>query len=219
MDVWHWTPLVALLCYAGLRAIPDAYYQAARIDGASKFAVFRYIQLPNAGAHEQRSERVDGGDDQGVAEPLGVRPLVTVEQLVEVVGGERRGDHAAHRLQPLLALRARRGERVAPGERQVDDVQGGEQRPDHEDDGDEVAPADEAHPAARTASGRPSASSSSVRQPTRRCRRGLAHVPISSSRLVRRNPYAATVPTITKITMAIAEASPSCWLVSLNALR
>lgn len=46
MDVWHWTPLVALLAYAGLRAIPDAYYQAARIDGASKFAVFRYIQLP-----------------------------------------------------------------------------------------------------------------------------------------------------------------------------
>ena len=46
MDVWHWTPLVALLGYAGLRSIPDAYYQAARIDGASKFAVFRYIQLP-----------------------------------------------------------------------------------------------------------------------------------------------------------------------------
>jgi glycerol transport system permease protein len=46
MDVWHWTPLVALLCYAGLRAIPDAYYQAASIDGASKFAVFRYVQLP-----------------------------------------------------------------------------------------------------------------------------------------------------------------------------
>jgi ABC-type spermidine/putrescine transport system permease subunit II len=34
MDVWHWTPLVALLCFAGLRAIPDAYYQAASIDGA-----------------------------------------------------------------------------------------------------------------------------------------------------------------------------------------
>jgi glycerol transport system permease protein len=46
MDVWHWTPLVALLCYAGLRSIPDAYYQAAQIDGASKFSVFRYIQLP-----------------------------------------------------------------------------------------------------------------------------------------------------------------------------
>jgi glycerol transport system permease protein len=46
MDVWHWTPLVALLVFAGLRSIPDAYYQAARIDGASPFAVFRFIQLP-----------------------------------------------------------------------------------------------------------------------------------------------------------------------------
>ncbi|ATJ83006.1 carbohydrate ABC transporter permease [Halomonas beimenensis] len=46
MDVWHWTPLIALLCYSGLRSIPDAYYQAARIDRASKWAVFRFIQLP-----------------------------------------------------------------------------------------------------------------------------------------------------------------------------
>lgn len=46
MDVWHWTPLVALLSYAGLRAIPEAYYQAARIDGASRWAVFRHVQLP-----------------------------------------------------------------------------------------------------------------------------------------------------------------------------
>ena len=46
MDVWHWTSLVALLCYAGLVSIPDAYYQAAKIDGAKPWAVFRYIQLP-----------------------------------------------------------------------------------------------------------------------------------------------------------------------------
>jgi glycerol transport system permease protein len=46
MDIWHWTSLVALLGYAGLRSIPDAFYQAARIDGASRWAVFRYIQLP-----------------------------------------------------------------------------------------------------------------------------------------------------------------------------
>ncbi len=46
MDVWHWTPLVVLLCYAGLRAIPEAYYQAARIDAARPWAIFRYIQLP-----------------------------------------------------------------------------------------------------------------------------------------------------------------------------
>jgi glycerol transport system permease protein len=46
MDVWHWTSLVVLLAYAGLSAIPEAFYQAARIDGASAWAVFRYIQLP-----------------------------------------------------------------------------------------------------------------------------------------------------------------------------
>jgi glycerol transport system permease protein len=46
IDVWHWTPLVILLSYAGLRAIPDAFYQAARIDGASRWAVFQNIELP-----------------------------------------------------------------------------------------------------------------------------------------------------------------------------
>ena len=46
IDVWHWTPLVILLIYAGLRAIPDAYYQAARIDAASRWATFVNIELP-----------------------------------------------------------------------------------------------------------------------------------------------------------------------------
>jgi glycerol transport system permease protein len=46
MDVWHWTSLVVLLAYAGLVSIPDAYYQAAKIDGAGSWAIFRYIQLP-----------------------------------------------------------------------------------------------------------------------------------------------------------------------------
>jgi len=46
MDVWHWTSLIALLAFAGLKSIPDAYYQAARIDQASRWKVFRYIELP-----------------------------------------------------------------------------------------------------------------------------------------------------------------------------
>jgi glycerol transport system permease protein len=46
MDAWHWTSLVVLLCFAGLRAIPDDYYRAARIDSASGWAIFRHIQLP-----------------------------------------------------------------------------------------------------------------------------------------------------------------------------
>ena len=46
MDVWHWTSLIVLLCYAGLKSIPEAFYQAAKIDGASRWAVFRAIELP-----------------------------------------------------------------------------------------------------------------------------------------------------------------------------
>lgn len=51
MDTWHWLGLVVVLAYAGLSAIPPAYSQAAAIDGAGRWAVFRYIQLPKiAGA-------------------------------------------------------------------------------------------------------------------------------------------------------------------------
>jgi glycerol transport system permease protein len=40
MDVWHWTPLVALLGYAGLRSIPDAYYvQLPKMRGVLMIAV------------------------------------------------------------------------------------------------------------------------------------------------------------------------------------
>jgi len=46
VDVWHWTSLVILLCFSGLLAIPDSYYQAARIDGANRWMVFRYVELP-----------------------------------------------------------------------------------------------------------------------------------------------------------------------------
>jgi len=46
MDVWHWTSLVVLLCYSALVAIPEPYYQAARIDGAGRWSIFVSIQLP-----------------------------------------------------------------------------------------------------------------------------------------------------------------------------
>ena len=46
MDVWHWTSLVALLAFAGLSAIPHPYYQAAELDGANKWQVLRYVELP-----------------------------------------------------------------------------------------------------------------------------------------------------------------------------
>ncbi|MBS8225091.1 carbohydrate ABC transporter permease [Vannielia litorea] len=51
MDTWHWLGLVVILSYAGLSAIPQPYYRAAEIDGASRAAIFRHIELPKiAGA-------------------------------------------------------------------------------------------------------------------------------------------------------------------------
>ena len=47
MDVWHWTSLVALLCFAGLASIPSAYYQAAALDGAKGWRLFRHVELPH----------------------------------------------------------------------------------------------------------------------------------------------------------------------------
>ena len=46
MDVWHWTSLVALLAFAGLSAIPEPCYRAARLDGANAWQVFRHVELP-----------------------------------------------------------------------------------------------------------------------------------------------------------------------------
>jgi multiple sugar transport system permease protein len=45
-DLWEWTPFVFLLVLSGLQGIPDAVLEAARIDGASAWRVFRFITLP-----------------------------------------------------------------------------------------------------------------------------------------------------------------------------
>jgi glycerol transport system permease protein len=49
MDTWHWVGLVVILCYSGLSTISPVYYQSAAIDGASRFQVFRFIELPKMG--------------------------------------------------------------------------------------------------------------------------------------------------------------------------
>lgn len=46
VDVWHWTPIVFLLVLAGLANIDQVLYEAARIDGASEWTLFRHITLP-----------------------------------------------------------------------------------------------------------------------------------------------------------------------------
>src|SRR5437773_7384127 len=45
-DVWLWTPWFALILLAGLQSLPPEPFEAARIDAASAWRPFRYIELP-----------------------------------------------------------------------------------------------------------------------------------------------------------------------------
>ena len=46
VDVWKWTPMITLIVLSGLKSLPPEPYEAARIDGASAFQIFRHITLP-----------------------------------------------------------------------------------------------------------------------------------------------------------------------------
>ena len=46
IDAWQWIPFVTLLLLAGMQAIPDDIYEAARVDGANTLQIFLRITLP-----------------------------------------------------------------------------------------------------------------------------------------------------------------------------
>lgn len=46
VDIWEWTPFVALVILAGLQSLPTEPYEAARVDGASSWQMFRHVTLP-----------------------------------------------------------------------------------------------------------------------------------------------------------------------------
>jgi multiple sugar transport system permease protein len=46
MDIWKWTPFMVLILHAGLQSLPLTPFEAALIDGASRWQLFRYITLP-----------------------------------------------------------------------------------------------------------------------------------------------------------------------------
>ena len=46
IDVWMWTPFMMLISLAGLSSIPGSIYEAAAIDRASRWTVFRRITFP-----------------------------------------------------------------------------------------------------------------------------------------------------------------------------
>ncbi len=47
VDIWQWTPMVALILIAALQGVPAEHYEAARIDGANGWQVFWHITLPS----------------------------------------------------------------------------------------------------------------------------------------------------------------------------
>ncbi|WP_218096083.1 carbohydrate ABC transporter permease [Paenibacillus solanacearum] len=46
IDIWEWTPMIALIVMAGLSTLPSDPYEAADVDGASTWQKFAYITLP-----------------------------------------------------------------------------------------------------------------------------------------------------------------------------
>ncbi len=46
VDIWKWTPLVMMILFAGLKAIPSEIYEAGKVDGAMGFDTFRYLTFP-----------------------------------------------------------------------------------------------------------------------------------------------------------------------------
>jgi len=46
VEVWMWTPFMMLISLAGLNGIPRYIYEAAEIDRASRWMVFRTVTLP-----------------------------------------------------------------------------------------------------------------------------------------------------------------------------
>ena len=46
VDVWEWTPLIMFIFLAGIKCLPIEPYEAARVDGASRWQSFVYLTLP-----------------------------------------------------------------------------------------------------------------------------------------------------------------------------
>ncbi|WP_429586615.1 carbohydrate ABC transporter permease [Paraburkholderia youngii] len=64
-DTWQWFPFTMLMVLATLQTIPDDPLEAASLDGAGRWQLFRYIVLPSPAARRRRRAAVVS-DDQAV---------------------------------------------------------------------------------------------------------------------------------------------------------
>jgi len=46
VDIWEWTPFIFIILFAGVRSLPKQPFEAAEVDGAGRWHMFRYITLP-----------------------------------------------------------------------------------------------------------------------------------------------------------------------------
>ena len=46
VDIWQWTPMVMLITFAGISALPSDPYESAVVDGANPFQILTKITLP-----------------------------------------------------------------------------------------------------------------------------------------------------------------------------
>lgn len=46
VDLWQWTPFMFLVLYAGLQSVPPELREAAEVDGASSWQIFKFITIP-----------------------------------------------------------------------------------------------------------------------------------------------------------------------------
>jgi len=46
IDIWQWTPLLMVIFLAGLKSLPQEPYEAAYVDGASRWQSFTYLTMP-----------------------------------------------------------------------------------------------------------------------------------------------------------------------------
>jgi len=61
LDMWHWTPLLVVVRYAGLRAIPDAFYQAAAMVARTSVDRVQPAGLISPGTASPRRRRAAPG--------------------------------------------------------------------------------------------------------------------------------------------------------------
>jgi len=46
IDTWNWTPFMFIIFYAGLTSVPEELKEAARVDGAPLWRVYRHVIIP-----------------------------------------------------------------------------------------------------------------------------------------------------------------------------